>query len=104
MRLVRTFDRTIKVLPLLARVGVLRLVDLTRIIQGGFRNKLPPEERAQMEAVAATPGHWETVFGEVSGSWEATRDQARTAFAAGLGERPLVAFTAPDNPGFGEVK
>ncbi len=104
VRLVRTFDRTIRVLPLLAQLGALRLVDLTRIMQGRFRDELPPEERAQMEAVAATPGHWEAVFGEVSGSWEATREQARAAVAAGLGEKPLVVLTAPDNPGFGEMK
>ncbi|MDP9437648.1 MAG: alpha/beta hydrolase [Actinomycetota bacterium] len=104
VHLVRSFDRIIKVLPPLARLGALRALDLTRPMQGEFRAGLPPEERAQMEAVAATPEHWEAVYEEVSGSWEETRGQVRTIVSRGLGEKPLLVLTAPDNPGFGEMK
>ncbi len=102
VRLVRTFDRLIKLLPFQARLGVLRILDVTRIMQGEIRDGLPPEERAQMEAIAATPGHWEAVFEEVSGSWEETREQASSV--RDFGEKPLVVLTAPDNPGFGKMK
>ena len=55
-----------------------------------------------MRAIAATPGHWEAVFEGVSGSWEATREQVRAV--RDLGDLPLFVLTAPDNPGFGEMK
>ena len=55
-----------------------------------------------MRAIAATPGHWEAVFEEVSGSWEVTREQIRAV--RDLGDLPLFVLTAPDNPGFGEMK
>ena len=102
VRLVRFFDRRIKLLPPLARLGVLRVLDLTRPMQGELRAGLPPEERAQMEAIAATPGHWEAVSEEVSGSWEETKAQVRAV--RDLGDLPLLVLTAPDNPGFGEMK
>ena len=104
VRLVRSFDRITKVLPTLARLGVLRALDLTRPMQGELRAGLPPEERAQMEAVAATPGHWEAVYEEVSGSWEASKGQVRAVVSRGFGEKSLLVLTAPDNPGFGEMK
>ncbi len=47
-------------------------------------------------------GHWEGAFGEVSGSCVTAREQARGV--RNLGEKPLVVLTAPDNPGFGEIK
>lgn len=79
----------------MARLGVLRLVDLTRIMQGGFRHELPPEERTQMEAVAAPrlPGHRGRlrVGLELLGSHEGSGPRRRW-----LGEKPLVVFTAPD--------
>lgn len=102
VRLVQFFNRRVKILPPLARLGVLRVLDLTRPMQGELRAGLPPEERAQMRAIAATPGHWEAVFEEVSGSWEATREQVRAV--KHLGDLPLLVLTAPDNPGFGEMK
>ena len=102
VRLVQFFNRRVKLLPSLARLGVLRVLDLTRPMQGELRAGLPPEERAQMEAIAATPGHWEAVAEEVSGFWEETREQVRAV--SDLGDLPLLVLTAPDNPGFGEMK
>ena len=97
---IRALTMVNRVMPLLARLGILRPFDVTKVLLAGLPAGLPPEAGAQMRAFSAWPGHWAAVHDEVS-VWNETMSQVREAMSArGLGERPLVVLTAPDTPGF----
>lgn len=59
-RAIRLADRVIGWLPILARLGLLRLFDPTRMFYIGLspEQRLPPEQQAQLRVHFASPGHW----------------------------------------------
>ncbi len=93
-----------RVMPLLARLGIPRLFDVTKVLLAELPAGLPAEGGAQMRAFSKWPGHWAAVYDEVS-IWDKTMAQVRQAMGArGLGEKPLFVLTAPDTPGFEVMK
>ena len=88
-----------RVLPVLARVGLNHLVDVTAVLLAGLPSKLPQEAAAQLRAFAHWPGHWAAIQDEVS-VWDDTMEQMRLAMhGATLNSLPLTVLTSPDNPG-----
>ena len=101
---IRAFTVVNRAMPLLARLGIPRLFDVTRVLLAGLPAGLPPEGGAQMRAFSKWPGHWAAVYDEVS-VWDETMAQVREVLGArGLGEKPLFVLTAPDTPGFRAMK
>jgi pimeloyl-ACP methyl ester carboxylesterase len=93
-----------RMLPMLARLGLTHLVDVTGVLMAGLPSKLPPDAAAQLRAFAHWPGYWSAVDDEVS-VWDDTMDQMRRAMERGtLQELPLIVVTAPDNPGMEAVR
>lgn len=88
-----------RVLPLLAKLGVTHLVDVSELLLAGLPSKLPAEAAAQLRTFAHWPGHWTAVLDEVS-VWDDTMEQMRSALRSeSLRVLPLTVVTAPDNPG-----
>ncbi len=86
-------------LPMLARLGLTHLVDVTGLLLAGLPSKLPAEAATQLRTFAHWPGHWATVRNEVS-VWDETMEQMRQAMhSTGLRTIPLTVLTGPDNPG-----
>ncbi|MBK8460959.1 MAG: alpha/beta hydrolase [Micropruina sp.] len=93
-----------RVLPMLARLGLTRLVDVTGVLLGGLPSKLPPQAADQLRVFAHWPGHWAAVYDEVS-VWDDTMEQMRQAMhGVGRVGLPLTVITAPDNPGMEEMR
>ena len=93
-----------RAMPLLARLGIPRLFDMTKVLLAELPAGLPAEGGAQMRAFSKWSGHWAAVYDEVS-IWDKTMVQVRQAMGArGLGEKPLCVLTAPDTPGFEVMK
>jgi pimeloyl-ACP methyl ester carboxylesterase len=87
-----------RVLPMLARLGLTHLVDVTGVLLAGLPSKLPADAGGQLRTFAHWPGHWAAVDAEVS-AWDATMQQMRQTLHGGLRDLPLTVITAPDNPG-----
>lgn len=87
-----------RVLPMLARLGLTHLVDVTGILLAGMPSKLPADAAGQLRTFAHWPGHWAAVDAEVS-AWDVTMEQMRRALHGSLRDLPLTVITAPDNPG-----
>jgi hypothetical protein len=75
--------------PILARLGLLRVVDRAQFSQAGG---LPPQAHAALNAVLATVQHWDASRAEVT-AWEAL-NTSEVLPARSLGDRPLVVLTA----------
>jgi pimeloyl-ACP methyl ester carboxylesterase len=88
-----SYQRLLQFAPLLARLGIVRLMGMGQATAIG----LPAQQQAQMTAFLATPGYLDTILAEM-GAWAATTDQTRAA--GSLGARPLFVVTAGvDNSG-----
>ena len=88
-----------RALPMLARLGVTHLVDVTGVLLAGLPSKLPAAAAAQLRAFAHWPGHWAAILDEVS-VWDDTMEQMRNAMHGTRLQRiPLAVLTGPDNPG-----
>lgn len=97
---IRALTAVGRAMPLLTRLGVTRLFDVTKILLADLPAGLPDEGAAHMRAFAHWPGHWAAIYDEVS-VWDRTMAQVREVMATRrLGDKPLVVLTAPDTPGF----
>ena len=72
-----------RVLPMLARLGLTHLVDVTGILLAGMPSKLPADAAGQLRTFAHWPGHWAAVDAEVS-AWDVTMEQMRRALHGSL--------------------
>ena len=81
---------------ILARLGVVRLFDLSASLAAG----LPERQAAEMTAILARSQAWST-SGGVLGLWEA-RTRAQVNQARSLGGLPLVVLSATERPDYGK--
>ena len=100
-RIIRVADGLMPLLPLLARFGLLRLLDTTRQINLGLseEQRLPPEAQARLRAVFALPKQWKATYDETT-VWDVTREQMRASWDL-LGDKPLLVVSATENESFG---
>ena len=82
-----SYQRMLQFAPLLARLGIVRLMDMGQATATG----LPAQQRAEMTAFLATPEYLDTILAEME-AWAATTAQTRDA--GNLGARPLLVVTA----------
>lgn len=97
-----TLERTMKTAPLLARLGILRLV----LPRAGWVRSLPPARAAEMVALLATPDAWTEATAEIAAWREYSNRQVRRA--PSLGTVPLAVLTGSDtvalDPVHGELQ
>jgi pimeloyl-ACP methyl ester carboxylesterase len=77
--------------PFLARLGILRFVDMTPQIAPG----LPPKQHAQVRAFMASPGFWTALGAELGALEDMTNRQMREA-APLVEDLPLAVVSADD--------
>jgi pimeloyl-ACP methyl ester carboxylesterase len=82
-----SFQRMLQYMPLLARLGVIRIGGLGDTMANG----LPAGQRAETIAFLTTPEHLASTLAEYM-AWTTTTEQTRGA--SSLGSRPLVVLTA----------
>jgi pimeloyl-ACP methyl ester carboxylesterase len=87
----------IKVAPLLARLGVMRLYAL----RAKWVRELPSQQAAEMSAFVASPDFWVGVGAEAASWEESTSPQVRRARS--LGDMPLAVLTASGTVAFDPV-
>jgi pimeloyl-ACP methyl ester carboxylesterase len=90
-------ESMIKVAPLLARLGVIRLYAL----RAKWIRELPPQQAAEMRAFVASPDFWVGVGAETAAWDESTSPQVRRARK--LGDMPLAVLTASGTMAFDPV-
>jgi pimeloyl-ACP methyl ester carboxylesterase len=82
-----SFQRMLQFLPLLARLGIIRISGMGEGVVSG----LPTQQRAEMIAFGATPDYYANILAEMA-AFEAAAEQARGA--GHLGAQPLIVLTA----------
>lgn len=88
----RTIKSLVAVGPILARLGVLRLMSGSRLMGAG---DLPPRQRAEFDASFASTGQWEARAAEVAAWEDLTNPQTRGT--SDLGDKPLVVLSAGES-------
>jgi pimeloyl-ACP methyl ester carboxylesterase len=81
-----------RVTGFLARLGIVRMLDMYQSIRAG----LPEQQAAEMKAILAQPQSWST-SGDTLALWDA-RSRPQINQARELGDLPLVVLTAPVRP------
>ncbi len=101
-RIIRMADKLMPLLPLLARFGLLRLLDTTRQINMGLseEQRLTPQAQTQLRAVFALSEQWKASHAETT-VWDVTREQMRASW--NLREKPLLVLSATRNETFPDM-